>query len=361
MVLSFILCSDLVLQYNEGTDVLVFNHVGGINVEYRTLGKSGLAVSELCLGTMTFGKATEEKDSIEMIHRFLDAGGNFLDTADVYVEGRSEEIVGKAIKDRRSEVILATKVRMKVGPHPNDLGYSRKRIMDGVEASLRRLQTDYIDLYQLHVWDHLTPIEETLRTLDDLITVGKVRYIGCSNFLAWQLMKSLSYSDFNRYARFISIQPQYSLVNREMDREVMSLCLEENVGVIPWGPLGGGFLTGKYSRGEVPTEGRLKVPTGSESSWEVKGTEANFKILDTVREIAEETQKTPAQVALNWLIHQQGVTSPIFGARTLAQFEENMGSVGWKLTAEQWERLDEISALPDEYPQRFIKKFQRVL
>lgn len=173
-------------------------------MNYRTLGRSGLLVSELCLGTMTFGKGTDEKDSIDMIHRFLDAGGNFIDTADVYVEGKSEEIVGKAIKDRRSEVVLATKVRMKVGPHPNDFGYSRKRIMEGVEQSLRRLNTEYIDLYQLHVWDHLTPIEETLRTLDDLVTSGKVRYIGCSNFLSWQLMKSLSYSALSRQS-FVSM------------------------------------------------------------------------------------------------------------------------------------------------------------
>jgi aryl-alcohol dehydrogenase-like predicted oxidoreductase len=330
-------------------------------MKYRTLGRSGLLVSELCLGTMTFGKGTDEKDSIEMMHRFLDAGGNFIDTADVYVGGQSEEIVGKAIKERRNEVILATKVRMKVGPHPNDFGYSRKRIMEGIDASLKRLQTDYIDLYQLHVWDHLTPIEETIRTLDDLVTSGKVRYIGCSNFFAWHLMKSLSFSDFNRYVRFISIQPQYSLTNREMDREMFALCIEEDVGVIPWAPLGGGFLSGKYTDLGKPTSGRFSLGWTGEYDWERKFTDKNFTILHTLKEIAEEKGKTIAQVALNWLLAKEGVCSPIFGARTLEQFDENMGSVGWQLSKEEWDRLDQVSALPSEYPNRFIEKFRRTL
>ncbi|MBP1155463.1 MULTISPECIES: aldo/keto reductase [unclassified Paenibacillus] len=327
-------------------------------MEYRVLGKSGIAVSELCLGTMTFGNTTNEQDSIEMVHRFLERGGNFIDTADVYVSGTSEEIVGKAIREHRSDVILATKVRFPTGSNINHVGLSRKHILDGVEASLRRLGTDYIDLYQMHVWDQITPIEETLRTLDDLVTSGKVRYIGCSNFLAYQLMKSLSISDFSRYARFISIQPQYSLVCRTMDREVLPLCLEENVGVIPWAPLGGGFLTGRYVRGQEPTEGRLASKMG-ESRWEIRNTEKNFQILDEVISVAREVDKTPAQVALNWLIHKPGITSPIFGARTLEQFEENMGAMDWKLDAEQWQRLDDVSALESEYPTRFIDKFWR--
>jgi aryl-alcohol dehydrogenase-like predicted oxidoreductase len=331
-----------------------------INMEYRVLGKSGIVVSELCLGTMTFGNTTNESDSIDMMHRFHDMGGNFIDTANVYVGGKSEEIVGKAIRHRRSEVILATKVRMSTSKNINHVGLSRKHIMDGVEASLKRLHTDYIDLYQVHVWDHLTPIEETLRTLDDLITSGKVRYIGCSNFLAWQLMKSLSYSDFNRYARFISIQPQYSLINREMDREMLSLCIEENVGVIPWAPIGGGFLSGKYKKNGVPTEGRLSGDSG-ESSWKNRLKDKNFEILDVVKQIAEERDKTPVQVSLNWLLHKEGITSPIFGARTLEQFDENMGSIGWELTDQEWNRLDQVSALEEAYPNRFIEKFRRQL
>lgn len=328
-------------------------------MEYRLLGRSGLAVSELCLGTMTFGGATSEQDSITMIHRYLDAGGNFLDTADVYVGGRSEEITGKAIKGRREDVVLATKVRFSTAPHVNGAGASRKHILDGVEASLRRLGTDYIDLYQIHVWDHATPIEETLRTLDDLVSSGKVRYIGCSNFLAWQLMKSLAYSDFNRYVRFISIQPQYSLVSREMDREIMSLCLEENVGVIPWAPLGGGFLTGRYTR-EEPASGRLTAKQG-ESSWALRANERNFMILDELKQAAGALGKTPAQTALRWLIQREGITSPIFGASTLEQYEDNIGAAGWHMPQDIWQRLEEVSALPSEYPTRFIAKFKRPL
>lgn len=327
-------------------------------MQYRMLGRSGIAVSELCLGTMTFGNTTSEADSIKMIHQFLDLGGNFIDTANVYVGGKSEEIVGKAIKDRRSDVILATKARMRTGKGVNDVGLSRKHILDCIDDSLRRLQTDYIDLYQMHVWDRRTPVEETIRTLDHLIDSGKVRYIGCSNFLAWQLMKSLSYSDYNRYARYISIQPQYSLINREMDREMIPLCLEENVAIIPWAPIGGGFLSGKYQQEQIPTEDRLSADSG-ESSWRNRYTDKNFEILRMVKEVAAECEKTPAQVALNWLLMKEGITSPIIGCRTMEQFTENMVSVGWRMSQEQWDRLDQVSALPSEYPTRFIAKFER--
>ncbi|WP_339202692.1 aldo/keto reductase [Paenibacillus sp. FSL K6-3182] len=326
-------------------------------MNFKLLGKSGLAVSELCLGTMTFGNTTSEEDSIEMIDRFVDRGGNFLDTADVYVSGRSEEIVGKAIKNKRSDIVLATKVRMTTSSNINGVGLSRKHIMDGVEASLKRLQTDYIDLYQVHVWDHTTPIEETLRTLDDLVTSGKVRYIGCSNFFAWQLMKSLAYSDASRYVRFVSIQPQYSLVSRQMDREMLSLCLEEKVGIIPWAPIGGGFLTGRYTR-EEPKEGRLTSKVG-ESSWNLRSNDKNFEILDALLEAAKELDKSPAQVALRWLIQREGITSPIFGASKLEQFEDNIGAIGWEMPSEVWNRLEQISALPEDYPKRFIEKFRR--
>jgi len=326
-------------------------------MNFKLLGKSGLAVSELCLGTMTFGNTTSEEDSIEMIDRFVDRGGNFLDTADVYVSGRSEEIVGKAIKNKRSDIVLATKVRMTTSSNINGVGLSRKHIMDGVEASLKRLQTDYIDLYQVHVWDHATPIEETLRTLDDLVTSGKVRYIGCSNFFAWQLMKSLAYSDASRYVRFVSIQPQYSLVSRQMDREMLSLCLEEKVGIIPWAPIGGGFLTGRYTR-EEPKEGRLTSKAG-ESAWTLRANDKNFEILDALLEAAKELDKSPAQVALRWLIQREGITSPIFGASKLEQFEDNIGAIGWEMPSEVWNRLEQISALQEDYPNRFIEKFRR--
>ncbi len=327
-------------------------------MEYRLLGRSGLAVSELCLGTMTFGNTTSEADSIEMVRRFVDRGGNFIDTANVYVNGRSEEVVGKAIQPMRQDIVLATKVRFATGKGANQAGLSRKHIMHEVENSLRRLNTDYIDLYQLHVWDYATPIEETLRALDDLVSSGKVRYIGCSNFYAWQLMKSLSYSDFNRWSRFVSLQPQYSLVSRQMDTELIPLCLEENVAVIPWAPLGGGFLTGRYKNGRIPESGRLSAKTG-ESSWERRFNEKNFKILQTVKQIAERIGKTPAQVSLNWLLGKEGITAPIFGASTLEQFEDNAGASGWRLSAEDWSLLDEVSALPDDYLHRFVEKFRR--
>lgn len=331
-------------------------------MENRLLGRSGLIVSELCLGTMTFGNATNEEEAHKIIHSFLDAGGNFLDTANSYVGGVSEEIIGRALKNRRQEVVLATKARQRVGEFPNDAGYSRRHVLEQIDQSLRRLQTDYVDLYQLHIWDHLTPIDEVLRTLDDLISSGKVRYIGCSNFLAWQLMKALSVSDFRNYARFISIQPQYSIVNREMDREVLSLCQEEEIGFLPWAPLAGGFLSGKYTKIEEPTFGRFsETKVVGEYSWERKFTEHNFNILKTVKEVAEDNGKTMTQVSLRWLLQKQGVTAPIFGVRSFDQLMENLGSVDWTLSAEDWQRIDEASALPSEYPQRFIDKFSRKL
>lgn len=326
-------------------------------MKYRKLGNSGLLVSELCLGTMMFGDPASEEESIRMVHHFLDAGGNFIDTADVY--GNAETIVGKAIQGRRSEVILATKAGLSTGSSPNDRGNSRKHILDSVNASLKRLNTDYIDLYQLHVWDQLTPIEETLRTLDDLVVSGKVRYIGCSNYLAWQLMKSLAYSDAKNYIRFISIQQQYSLVNREMDREHISLCLDENVGIIAWGPLGGGLLTGKYSSLDKPDFGRFSLELNGEFAINNKFTPRNFKIVEAVNDIARQTEKLPSQVALNWLLGKEGITSPIVGASSLSQLEQNMGAVGWSLTKEQWEHLDHVSRLPDEYPTRMQERFSR--
>jgi len=330
-------------------------------MKYRTLGKSGLLVSQVCLGTMLFGGSTKEEEAVRMVHQFLDAGGNFIDTADIYTDGVSEQIVGKAVQERRSEVILATKVSLGIGPHPNDRGNSRKRILDGIDASLRRLHTDYIDLYQLHIWDHVTPIEETLRTLDDLVSSGKVRYIGCCNFLAWQLMKSLAYSDAKNFARFVSIQQQYSLVSRDMDRELMSLCAEEKVGIIPWGPLGGGLLTGKYSSQEKPDFGRFSLGLAGEFDYQNKFTPKNFEIVEAVNEIARQTEKTPSQVALNWLLGKEGVTSPIIGANTVTQFEENMGALNWSLSSEQWEHLNRVSSLPSEYPARMQERFRRTL
>jgi aryl-alcohol dehydrogenase-like predicted oxidoreductase len=248
-------------------------------MKYRRLGNSGLMVSELCLGTMIFGeesdRSTDETTAIKMIHRFLDAGGNFIDTADVYADGRSEEIIGEALKGRRDNVVLATKVRFPTSQDPNDAGLSRRHIIAGCEASLRPLGTDYVDLLYVHMWDPLTPVEETLRALDGLVTTGKVRYVGVSNFKAWQVMKALAVSDVHGWARFIAAQYQYSLVVRDIEREFISLFQVEGLGLTPWGPLGGRFLSGKYRRGERPSEGRIATtPDHTEESWRRRATEA---------------------------------------------------------------------------------------
>ena len=331
-------------------------------MDHRRLGRTGLMVSELCLGCMTFGRELDEEGSREIIARFLKAGGDFIDTADVYEQGASEEIVGRAIKGVREDVVLATKVRFPMGDGPNDVGLSRKHIVAGCEASLRRLGTDYIDLYQVHAWDAVTPLEETLSALTDLVRQGKVRYVGVSNFTGWQLMKALYVSELNGFERFVSLQPQYSLVERSIEREVLPACREEGVGVIPWGPLGGGFLSGKYRRGEEPPEdSRIAgAPDEFEEAWTKRSVERNWRTLDVVGEISEETGKSYAQISLNWLLRQEGVTAPIIGARRMEQLEDNLGAAGWELSEEQVARLSKASAIEDVYPYRFIREMQRV-
>jgi aryl-alcohol dehydrogenase-like predicted oxidoreductase len=331
-------------------------------MEYRRLGRTGLMVSELCLGTMTFGRELDEEGSREIIARFLDAGGNFIDTADVYETGLSEEITGRAVKGVRDDVVLATKVRFPMGEGPNDAGLSRKHILAGCEASLRRLGTDHIDLYQVHMWDAATPLQETLSALTDLVRQGKVRYIGVSNFTGWQLMKALCVSEIKGFERFVSLQPQYSLVERNIEREVLPVCREEGLGVIPWGPLGGGFLSGKYRRGEEPPEDSriAEVPDEFEEAWVRRNVERNWRTLDVVGEISEETGKSYAQISLNWLLRQEGITAPITGARRPEQLEDNLGATGWKLDEEQVARLSEVSAIEDVYPYLMIREMQRV-
>ncbi len=330
-------------------------------MDYRRMGETGLLVSELCLGCMTFGREADETTSRELVDRFLEAGGNFLDTANVYSDGVSEEITGRAIKGVRDDLVLATKVRFPMGEGPNDAGLSRKHILQSCEKSLRRLGTDYIDLYQVHCWDELTPLEETLAALTDLVREGKVRYIGVSNFTAWQIMKSLWVSEAGGFERFVCLQPQYSLVERNIEYEILPVCREEGLGVIPWSPLGGGFLSGKYRREERPPEdSRIAGATENmEEYWDRRATERNWRVLDAVGEIAEETGKTYAQISLNWLLRQEGVTAPIIGARTMEQLEDNLGAAGWELAAEQVERLSEAGALEDVYPYRFIREAQR--
>jgi aryl-alcohol dehydrogenase-like predicted oxidoreductase len=327
-------------------------------MQLARLGDTGLLVSDLCLGCMTFGREAGPDDSRKMIERFVDAGGNFLDTADVYSSGDSEEITGEVIKPFRDDIVLATKVRQPMGDGPNDVGVSRKHVIRACEDSLRRLGTDYIDLYQIHCWDNLTPLEETLQTMSDLVTQGKVRYIGVSNFTGWQLQKSVDLSDSLGYQRFVSLQPQYSLVERNIEYEVLPVCIREGIGVIPWGPLGGGFLSGKYRKGEQPPADSRIAGAGEdwEEAWHRRATDRNWAIVDVLGSISEHTGKSYAQIALNWLLCQEGVTSPIIGARTMEQLEDNLGGAGWRLSPDQVARLDDVSRLPDIYPYGFIEK-----
>jgi aryl-alcohol dehydrogenase-like predicted oxidoreductase len=297
------------------------------------LGNSGLYVSELSLGTMLFGeesgRSTPEDEAIRMVHAYIDAGGNHIDTANVYAGGRSEEIIAKALDgERRQKVTLATKVRFGASPETDfGGGLSRRVIMTQVEGSLRRLGTDFIDLYYMHGWDPHTPIEESLRAFDDLVRDGKVRYIGVSNFKAWQVMQALGLSDRNGWARFIAGQYQYSLVVRDIEYEYRSLFEAQGIGCMAWGPLGGGFLSGKYQRDQRPTSGRI-ADSGDEleEAWERRATERNWRTIDAVSQIAAERGVTTPQVALSWLLAQPVVSSVLIGARTMAQFEDNMAA-----------------------------------
>jgi aryl-alcohol dehydrogenase-like predicted oxidoreductase len=329
-----------------------------MKMEFRYLGNAGLKVSELCLGAMTFGRETAEKTSYQMMDQFQAAGGNFIDTANVYSQGLSETIVGRWLKDQdRESIVLATKVRFPMGPGPNQEGLSRSHIIRSLEASLKRLQTDYIDLYQVHMWDVGTPIEETLRTLDSLVQQGKVRYIGASNFTAWQLQKAVDYSAFHGLERFSCLQPLYNLLDRTIEWDLLEVCRNEGIGVIPWSPLRGGWLTGKYHRGmqAPPADTRIKEATkkGWSEAWDQYATERTWKILEAVQEMAEKYEKSPAQVSLRWLLQQPGVTAPIIGARTLEHLQANLGAVGWVLSPEDLTRLNEVSEPERPYPYSF--------
>jgi aryl-alcohol dehydrogenase-like predicted oxidoreductase len=332
-------------------------------VNYRYLGKTGLKVSELCLGTMTFGREINQRASHRILNRFVEAGGNFIDTADVYTQGASEEIVGRWLKGKaRDDFIIATKVRFPMGDGPNELGLSRKHILAGVENSLRRLNTDYIDLYQVHCWDPATPLAETLSTLNSLGQSGKVRYIGASNFAPWQLQKALDLSRQMGWEPFVSLQPLYNLLDRYIEWGLVPVCLNEGLGIIPWSPLRGGWLSGKYHRGMTapPAGTRLEIAEqeGWSEAWSIYGNERTWSIIDVLLEVAEEAGKSPAQVALNWLLHRPGVTAPIIGVRTLDHLEDNLGAIGWSLSEEQMTRLTEVSELTLPYPYDFIAKFQ---
>ncbi|MFN2155865.1 MAG: aldo/keto reductase [Anaerolineae bacterium] len=322
-------------------------------MEYRRLGRSGLRVSEICLGTMSFGTLIDEKQSQEIVDLAFEAGINFFDTADGYGKGRAEEILGKALQGRRQEAVVATKFFNPMGPGPNDSGMSRVHIMNAIEDSLRRLQMDHVDIYYIHHTDVQTPMEEMLRALDDLVHQGKVRYIACSNYAAWRLCEALAISEANGLARFECYQPQYSLVVRDIEQELVPLCEYKGLGIVAWGPLASGYLTGKYRPGQ------RKVPgTRSESgwAWHERFFASNAdETLAALLEVAEDLNKTPAQVALRWVLEQPAVTATIVGVRTLDHLRDNVGATGWRLEGEALGRLNEVSRLPDRYPESFEK------
>lgn len=330
-------------------------------MQYRFMGRTGLKVSELCMGTQTFGWGADEPTAHRMASQFVDAGGNFFDTSNIYNEGQSETMLGKWLKQQdRSKLVIATKVFFPTGEGPNDTGLTRKHIFHQVDESLRRLQTDYIDLYQTHCWDASTPLEETLRAFDDLVRAGKVRYLGASNYTPAQLTKALMLSQIHNWARFDCLQPEYSLLVRSPEWELLPVCEENGIGVIPWSPLAGGWLTGKYRRNQPPPpDSRVGRADRWDDLPEQRETEQTWQIIDVLLEIAAERGKTPAQVALNWLLRKPVVTAPIFGARTPDQLEQNLGAVGWELTAEEVERLDAVSRIPLPSPYNFIARYTR--
>ena len=325
-------------------------------MKMRFMGNTGIKVSEICFGAMTFGGksfwavigALDQSSASALVHQAMEGGINFFDTADVYSEGVAEEMLGKALGTRRKEIILATKVRGRTGKGPNDVGLSRLHIVESCNASLKRLGTDYIDLYQLHSFDPRTPQEETLRALDDLVRSGKVRYIGASNHTGWQLMKALAISERQNLEKFVTLQAYYSLVARELENELVPLCLDQNLGILPWSPLGGGFLTGKYRRGKPRPEGARR--TNPKDQFLQFDEEKGFVIVDELERIAGNHNATITQAALNYLLRKPGVSSVITGARTGEQLADILRTTDWEMTAEEVKRLDEMSKPPRIYP-----------
>lgn len=318
-------------------------------MEYRNLGRTGLKVSEICLGTMTFGLYTDEAEADRMLGLTIDAGVNFIDTANAYIGGKSETILGNTLGNRRDNLILATKFFNPMGPGPNDSGWSRSHLMKSVEASLKRLKTDYIDIFYIHHVDVQTPIEETLRALNDLVSQGKIRYLACSNFEAWRLMDALWISDHHDWSRIECYQPQYSLLVRDIEDELIPLCQNKGVGAVVWAPLAGGYLTGKYR----PGSSKSLEGTRSADGWcfpDPFYAENAEDILTTLLAVAEETGRSPAQLALRWVIQQPGITSAIVGARNCEQLKDNLLAGSWTLDQESHQRLSQVSEPRVRYP-----------
>ena len=334
-------------------------------MEFRQFGRSGLKVPVLSFGTGTFGGTneffqrwgqTDVTEATRMVDLCLESGVNFFDTADVYSGGASEEILGQALKGKRDKVLISTKGTFSMGQGPNDKGSSRHHIVRACEASLKRLGTDHIDVYFMHGFDALTPVEETLRALDDLIGAGKIGYIGASNFSGWHLMKALATSEKYGLARYVAYQGYYSLVGRDYEWELMPLGLDQGVGLMVWSPLGWGRLTGKIRRGETPKSGRIATEGGAQGGPEVDE-EYLYTVVDILDEIARETGKSVAQISLNWLLSRPTVANIVVGARNEAQLKQNLGAVGWSLTPEQIERLDKASQKTPIYPYWHQKGF----
>jgi len=324
-------------------------------------GSTGLKVSELCLGCMTFGRESRKDLSFQMMDTFYEQGGNFFDTADVYGRGTSELILGKWLQNKpREEVVIATKVRGAMGDDPNNVGLSRKHILNAVDASLTRLGLDYIDLYQVHMWDSATPLEETLSTLNQLVLSGKVRYIGASNFTGWQLQKAVDLSRQHSWEGFVSLQPLYNLLDRELEWELLPLCRNEGIATMIWSPLRGGWLSGKYSQEmEAPPEDtRVKQASeqGWSESWDAYANERTWRILDVLRKIADELDRSVAQISLRWLMQRPGVTAPIIGASKMRHLKDNLGAADFALSDEQMAMLDKVSQPQQPYPYGFIRE-----
>jgi aryl-alcohol dehydrogenase-like predicted oxidoreductase len=334
--------------------------------EYSTLGRSGLRVSPFCLGTMTFGTewgwGSEEDVSHSVFNRYIDAGGNFIDTADAYTGGKSEEMVGKFIAERslRDRIVLATKFTFNAEPgNPNAGGNGRKNIYRALHGSLRRLQTDYIDLYWLHAWDTVTPVEEVVSTLNDLVRQGKIRYYGFSDTPAWYLSRAYTLAEREGKDRLIALQLEYSLVERNIEREHIPAALELGLGVCPWSPLASGFLTGKYKNEgkDFKGEGRLDKTRASDNPTLKRFSERNWRILDVLLDVSKQLRRSPAQVALNWVVTQPGLTSTILGASKRSQLEDNLSSIEFSIPSDLRYRLDAVSALPSIHPYMFFEPF----
>jgi aryl-alcohol dehydrogenase-like predicted oxidoreductase len=326
-------------------------------MKYRYLGKSGLKVSRVCLGTMTFGQENwgcDKETSIKIIDKFIDYGGNFIDTADMYSNGLSEEIIGIAIKNKRDKVVLATKCYFPTGDSPTSKGLSRKHIYEACDASLRKLKTDYIDLYQTHGPDYLTPMEETMKTLDVLVRQGKVRYIGCSNLHGWQIVKANGISAIYNLEKYISAQHLYNIIMRDVEREVIPAVEDQGMGLICWSPLASGMLSGKYKRSDKPPSGsrmehraEFDVPR----YWHNRG----FKIVDAVKKEAKKLGWTPAQVSLSWLLYNKNVTAVIIGARQPEQIEDTIKVGELDIPEEVWKRIDKVSHFEPGYPKSWFE------